>query len=212
MVYWTDYENREEWLKARVFSVGASESAVACGLSQIRAQSDLWQEKTGRKQPDDLSGNKLVAYGTEAEKHLRALFALKHEDMKVEYFPYKVYYRTETPYITCTLDGEITTADGKKGIYECKTKLITSKKDLEYWQDSIPQNYFIQTLQQLYCTDFDFVLLNAELRFPDGSAEIREYQIKKENHLNDIQWLVEQVKKFWGYVDRDECPPERFAL
>lgn len=212
MILFKNYKTREAWLNGRKNSIGASEAAVACGISKFKTQSQLWREKTGRAKESDLSDNELVAYGTEAEQYLRALFALKHTDYKVEYSPYKVYYKSETPFITCTLDGEITTEDGTRGIYECKTKLITSKKDLEEWDGRIPDNYFIQTLQQLYCTDFDFVILNVELRFPDNNAEIREYEIKRREHLNDINWIVEQIKKFWGYIERDETPPERFIL
>lgn len=212
MILFKNYKTREAWLNGRKNSIGASEAAVACGISKFKTQSQLWREKTGRAKESDLSDNELVAYGTEAEQYLRALFALKHRDYKIEYFPFKVYYKSETPFITCTLDGEITTADGQRGIYECKTKLINSRKDLEEWDGKIPENYFIQVLQQLYCTDFDFVVLNAEIRFPDGNAEIREYTIDRRKHFEDIEWVVEQDKDFWKHIEKDECPPERFTL
>lgn len=213
MIAWNEYANRQEWLKSRTNSIGASEAAVACGVAKFKSQSELWKEKTGRTLPPDLSANELVAYGTEAEQYLRKLFTLKHaKEYTVAYFPYRVYYNTDTPYITCTLDGEIFTEDGRRGIYECKTKLVNSKKDLEEWDGRIPDNYFIQTLQQLYCTDYDFVILNVELRFPDNNAEIREYVIDKQKHIEDIKLVVEQVKEFWEYIKNDKCPPERFEL
>lgn len=212
MILYKNYISREAWLKARKNSIGASEAAIACGISKFKTQSQLWREKTGRAKESDLSDNELVAYGTEAEQYLRALFALKHKEYKIDYFPYKVYYRLETPHITCTLDGEITTSDGLKGIYECKTKLITRKDDLEEWNGKIPDNYFIQCLQQLYCTDFDFVVLNAELRFPDNSAEIREYVIDKYKHISDIEWTISEVQTFWEYIERDKQPPEILKL
>lgn len=210
---YVEYKNREDWLANRYQSLGASEMAIAYGIG-FRSRLDLWKEKTGKIKSQDLSDNERVIYGTEAEKYLRGLFALKHiKEYTVDYHAYRVYHNYENPFITATLDGELTEIEtGRKGIYECKTCLIMGKRDEVQWQGQIPQNYFIQCLSQLYSTGFEFVVLNAELRHTDGSSEIREYKIERKDHENDIAEVVKSAKDFWRYVETNTPPPEKITI
>ena len=203
------YKDREEWLAGRNKSIGASEAAIILGQASYKSTLDLWKEKTGRKTPDDISEDERVSYGTEAEEHLRSLFALKHRnDYKVEYKPFLVYHHGEKPYMTCTLDGELVRlSDGKRGVWECKTALIQSKRALEEWDGRIPNNYFCQVCDQLNITQFDFLVLSAELRFPDNTAEIREYTIEADEIRADMAYVEEEVTKFWRYIESDRQPP-----
>lgn len=203
------YKDREDWLAGRSKSIGASEVAIILGQASYKSPLDLWKEKTGRKAPDDISEDERVSYGTEAEEHLRALFALKHRrDYKVEYKPFLVYHHGEKPYMTCTLDGELVRlSDGKRGVWECKTALIQSKRALEEWDGRIPNNYFCQVCDQLNITQFDFLVLSAELRFPDNTAEIREYTIEADEVRADMAYVEEEVTKFWRYIESDRQPP-----
>ena len=137
------------------------------------------------------------------------MFALKHRrDYKVEYNPFLVYHHGEKPYMTCTLDGELLRlSDGKRGVWECKTALIQSKRALEEWDGRIPNNYFCQVCDQLNITQFDFLVLSAELRFPDNTAEIREYTIEADEVRADMAYVEEEVTKFWRYIESDRQPP-----
>lgn len=203
------YRDREDWLSGRSKSIGASEVAIILGQASYKSPLDLWKEKTGRKIADDISEDERVSYGTEAEEHLRALFALKHRrDYKVDYKPFLVYHHGEKPYMTCTLDGELVRlSDGKRGVWECKTALIQSKRALEEWDGRIPNNYFCQVVDQLNITQFDFLVLSAELRFPDNTAEIREYTIEADEVRADMAYVEEEVTKFWRYIESDRQPP-----
>jgi hypothetical protein len=126
----------------------------------------------------------------------------------VEYKPFLVYHHGEKPYMTCTLDGELVRlSDGKRGVWECKTALIQSKRALEEWDGRIPNNYFCQVVDQLNITQFDFLVLSAELRFPDNTAEIREYTIEADEVLADMAYVEEEVTKFWRYIESDRQPP-----
>lgn len=205
------YKDREDWLAGRSKSIGASEVAIILGQSSYKSPMDLWKEKTGRKAPDDISEDERVSYGTEAEEHLRALFALKHRrDYKVEYKPFLVYHHGDKPYMTCTLDGELVRlSDGKRGVWECKTALIQSKRALEEWDGRIPNNYYCQVATQLLVTGFSFAILCAELRFPDNTSEIKEYLIDSEEGqvIADMAYVEEEVTKFWRYIESDRQPP-----
>lgn len=55
--------SREEWLDIRQQGIGSSDAAVAVGLSPYKSALSLWLEKTGRKQPEDLSSKEAVLWG-----------------------------------------------------------------------------------------------------------------------------------------------------
>ena len=211
-----DYQTRQSWEESFGNRIGASEIAIICGIAHYKSATDLWKEKTGRKKPDDISDNELVSYGKEAEKYLRELFLLKHRDKYTsEYHEFRVYFSEEHPFLTATLDGELTEKEtGRRGIYECKTCYIQSKRALEEWEHgSIPDKYYCQLCQQFYVTGFDFAVLNAELRFPGGRAEIREYTVERAEIEQDIQFVVGEGVMFWTeYVQTDTEPPVTIRL
>ena len=215
MPKYIDYPNREEWLKGRVNSLGASE--VASVLWQgFQNAVDIWKEKTGLTPHIEKDKDERVDYGFKAEGYLRSLFALKFGSVyNVEYFPYRVYSHDEYPFLTATLDGELTrAADNKKGVWECKTVLIMSKKDLEQWDGVLPNKYYIQVLEQLCVMNYDFAVLTAELRFPDGNCEIRNYTIERDDQVErDIQYVESEAVKFWTkYVIPKKKPPIQITL
>lgn len=206
------HKTRQEWLSCRNRGIGASEISVILGESTYKTEQDLWMEKTGRKSPDDLSDNPQVQYGTEAEALLRALFLLKHKTLRMVYRPYDVYVSEKKPFMRATLDGELIQTDGTHGVWECKTALIQSKAALEDWNGRIPQKYYLQILHQLYVTEFDFAILNAELRFPDNNSEIREYTINAANVADDMDYVSEEAERFWKFVEEDRKPPMKLRL
>lgn len=210
-----EYESREEWVKSFGNRLGASEIGIVCGVASYKTPQQLWQEKVGKKKAADLSENELVSYGTAAEEHLRALFALKHRNKyEIEYHPLRVYYSENEPYLTATLDGEIIEKEtGRRGIYECKTCMIQSKAEYEEWANNhIPQKYYCQLCQQFYVTGFDFAILNAELRWLNGRAEINEYPVERIEVENDIQFVREKGAEFWRYVTTRKSPPVKITI
>lgn len=208
-----EYPNREEWLAARRKSIGASEVAAAIGMSSWMTQEKLWEIKTGRRNPDDLSNNSRVLFGQNAEGLIRDLYGLEHPEFDIEYHPYRVYFREETPFLTATLDGElIRIEDGIKGIYEGKTAEVAKKVQWENWNGKIPNNYYIQLCQQLWCAgeDYQFSILNAKLKKRNGDSELRSYEFKREDMEEDIKYIVSEAKKFWQYIQEDKIPPIKF--
>lgn len=213
MITFKEYANREDWLEGRNKTLGASEVASALGFG-YESTIDLWKRKTGKTKSADISGNPRVEYGTKAEEHIRALFALKHkDDCEVEYHAYRVYQNSDFPFLSCTLDGELVRkATGELGVYEGKTAWIMSHRDLENWENKIPNNYYAQVVEQLAVTNRDFVILCAELIFPDKHSEIREYEINRAEVESDIEYVVAECGKFWKYVEHNEEPPVRLTL
>ena len=208
----TEYDTRQAWLKGRMRALGASEVAAAMGCGFCTPQ-ELWKMKTSDAAFAEEKTNDLIEYGNGAEEHLRALFALKHKkEFVVDYHPFRVYQNTDYPWLSCTLDGEIlpkidTMRVGQRGIWECKTAEIHSKSaDAEWQGEHIPQKYYLQVLAQLLVTGFDFAVLNAELRYGDGSASIREYYIERFDVEEDMKEVARQTAEFWKSVEKRERP------
>ena len=200
---------REEWLKIRLKGIGASEASAIVGMNPYKTNVELWEEKTGRREPEDISDKPYVKYGTEAEKHLRALFALDFPQYEVNYKDFDMRYNSDYPFIFATLDGELTEkATGRKGVLEIKTTEIMKSEQYDKWKDRIPQNYYIQVIHQLLATGFDFVVLKAQLKSAYGDVRLstRHYHIEREEVLEDISYLLQREILFWECVQEDRKP------
>lgn len=55
--------NREEWLKERKKEIGASEASCIIGVNPWKTNVELWQEKTGQREAEDIGDKDCVMYG-----------------------------------------------------------------------------------------------------------------------------------------------------
>ena len=112
------FNSREEWLQGRKNHIGGSDAAACVGLNPYKDNVQLWEEKVGLVLPEDISDKDYVQYGTEAEEHLRALFALDHPEYKVFYDPDNMFTNSKYPWMHASLDGELldTAAAGAWGL------------------------------------------------------------------------------------------------
>lgn len=192
---------RNEWLKERENGIGASESACILGLNPFKSNVELWEEKTGRKKPADISDNPKVAYGTEAEKHLRELFKLDFPEYEVEYEEFKIIRNTEYPFIFATLDGKLTDQNKRNGILEIKTTQINNTNDWAKWNNRLPEQYYVQNLHQLISTGYEFAVLKAQIKtnyHNEIKLDTRHYHIERADVEEDIKHLKEKLLEFWN--------------
>ena len=211
MVTKTILDSREEWLHHRN-RIGGSDASCVVGKNPYKSNVELWLEKTGKVEPEDISDKPYVKYGTEAEEHLRALFALDFPQFKVDYSENNMFLNDKYPFAHASLDGELTDADGRKGILEIKTTEILQSMQREKWNDRIPDNYYVQILHYLMVTEFDFVVLKAQLKYDfkgDISCQTKHYFIERSDVEDDINYLILQEKNFWKYVKENRQPPLR---
>lgn len=214
MIAYRHFKDREAWLKGRekYNGIGASEAAAIVGATSWMTATELWQIKTGQKKPKDLSDNEYVRYGQSAEEHVRQLFMLKHEELKLTYRPYDFVFQKERPWLRATLDGELEDEEGFKGILEIKTSFIKSKNDLAKWNDRIPDQYLVQIAHQFLATDFDFAYLTAELIFQNFDSQIRTYYFLKDDLSEDMDWLLHEEEQFWKSVESGNSPNVKLTL
>lgn len=203
--------SHEEWLAERGKRIGGSEAACLIGLNPWKTNVDLFREKTGRAEPTDLTENEAVRYGTEAERHLRNLFALSHPRHKVVYEENNIFINPEVPFAHASLDGWLTDLDtGLSGVLEIKTSTINAKSQLTVWNKRIPDHYYCQVQWYLMVTGFTFGWLYALLREPysgtsDEGAEIRGYYIPRDEEA--IKLLRDAGERFYRALEADEEPP-----
>lgn len=192
--------SREEWLSARTLQgIGGSEAAAAIGLSPWMTPLQLWRQKIGAELPKDLSGNAAVQQGNYMEPILRDFFSATHDEFLVSCYQFDILYQSERPWLFATLDGELESMDGRKGILEIKTATPNGKAGWEKWANgNLPENYYVQTLHQLLASGYDFVILFAALYSTNGDITLREYEIEREDVQDDLEWLLEKESRFWN--------------
>ena len=238
------YSNREEWLSFRNSSIqkisenllqipwefgdtdvpalGASDAPSVLQKSPWVSNIQLWEEKTGRRLPKDLSENEAVQRGIAQEPIIRDAFIQEHPEYEVIHNPYDILYLSTYPFITCTLDGElIEKKTGRKGVLEIKTGSYSTKRYLDAWkQDQIPEHYFPQACQQLLVTGWDFLILRARLfrtdaEYADGGnnywlPEMHETMFYLDARhpvvKSSMQVIIDANKAFFDCVVNDRMP------
>ena len=162
------------------------------------------------KEQEDISEKPFVKYGTEAEKHLIALFTLDFPEYEVIHADNDLIRHPQYEFLHASLDGRlIEKATGRRGILEIKTTNILQSMQNEKWNDSVPQNYFCQVLHYLNVTGFDFAILKAQLK-TEWQNEIRlttrHYYFNRMDFEEDINVLAGAELKFWQHVINDTEP------
>lgn len=202
------FDSMEEWLVNRK-GIGGSDASAILGLNPYKTNQELWMEKKGQMSPVDISGKSYVKYGNDAEPLLRALFALDYPEYKVEYYDNNMIINKKYPWAHASLDGELVDLDGRRGILEIKTTNISQSMQWQKWDNQMPDNYYIQILHYLLVTEYDFVVLKAQLkRVTDGEVRLttKHYHIEREEVLDDIEMLKNEEEKFWHSLQSGQEP------
>lgn len=208
MVALKKLKDREEWLKNRS-RIGGSDASAIVGMNPYRTNIELWKIKTGQLEAEDISEKPYVKYGTQAEEHIRALFALDFPEYKVKYLENNMWLNDKYPFAHASLDGWLEDEEGRKGILEIKTTNILQSMQKEKWNHRIPDNYYIQILHYLMVTEFEFAVLVAQLK-SEFNGEIykqtKHYKIERAEVEEDIKFLQTSEWKFWQQVQENRCP------
>lgn len=203
MVKMFTLSSNEEWLEARKKFIGGSDCSAILGLNPFKSNIELWQEKCGLIQPEDISEKPFIKYGHQAESHLRELFALDHPQYQVHYTENNLWLNDKYPFAHASLDGWLTDENGRMGILEIKTTNILQSMQKEKWNEKIPDNYYLQVLHYLLVTEFEFVELKAQLKFDYGNniqLQTKHYHIERTEVEEDIAILLSAEKKFYKQI------------
>lgn len=188
-----EMQDRSKWLEMRKAGIGGSEAAAIVGLNPWKSAFQLWMEKTGQVEPEDLSDNEYVYWGTVLEQAVADRFC--------ELTGKKVQRRgmlqdDEYPYMLASVDRMVV---GENAGLECKT---TNAFNTKAWaDDELPDSYYIQCQWYMMvtgCEKWYIAVLIGGNKF-----------IWKEVPRNaaDIEVLRKAAVDFWSMVITNTMPP-----
>ena len=93
-----EMEDRDIWMKLRNSGIGGSDAGVIAGLNRWKSPYQLWLEKTGQVEPEDLSDNEYVYWGTVLEQVVADSYYLQCQH-------YMMATGCEKWYIACLIGG-----------------------------------------------------------------------------------------------------------
>ena len=206
--------NRAEWLLHREQYIGGSDASAIIGVNPWKSNVDLWEEKTGKISPEDISDRNCVIFGIKAEPILRELFKITYSKYEMLYEENNSFVNDKYPFAAASLDGELIEREtGRRGIWECKTTEIVSSMQREKWAGRLPDNYFSQLIHYLMVRDdCEFAHLTALLTFKFEEKEvyqqIKNYHIERVEVEEDIAFLAKEESEYWhNYVLTGKQPP-----
>lgn len=202
--------SHEEWLKNRMRGIGGSEISAVIGQNPYMNNIELWELKTGRRQPEDISDKPYVQYGNQAERHLRGLFRLDFPQYRVDYVENNSFVNSRYPWAQASLDGWMIDENGRLGVLEIKTTEILQSMQKERWNKQVPMNYYCQVLFYMAVLEAHFAIIKAQLKTVfDGIPylQTKHYPIYRADVEEDIEYMMRKGFEFWQYVERDERPP-----
>ena len=124
-----------------------------------------------------------------------------------------LYIDDEYPFLCASGDGTYKKEDGKTGSLEVKTSEIISSQHKESWRENIPINYRLQCYVEIRCQKTDEATLVAELKYATDYIARKEYEIKKEDIQEDIDYVVKEVVDFYNkYVITGKKPPLKIDI
>lgn len=189
-------ERHLAWLKSRKAGVGGSDMSTILGLNSFKTPYDLWLEKTGRVEPEDISDKWAVVKGNALENELRKRFRAQHPEMLVTDGTDKQFISREKPYLRASLDGILQGEDGSFGILEIKT---ASNRRAGDWHDEdgnlrIPPYYLAQVEFYALVTGWTWGYVYAAI----GDDE--PVEIPFEADVEDMAAIDKAAADFWHFV------------
>lgn len=199
MITMKKLKSHEEWLERRKNSIGGSDASSILGLNPWKSNVKLWLEKKGIEEAEDISNKAIVKFGIDAEKSIRELFALDHDEFEVQYLENNYWTNDKYPFAHASLDGWLEDKTGKKGILEIKTSSFD-------WDERIPDYYYAQLLHYLMITEFEFAILKVRSKTFDGEISVKHFKVERKDVEKDIDFLAKKEKAFYESLKGDKVP------
>jgi predicted phage-related endonuclease len=169
--------------------IGGSDARIIMGNNEA-ALIQLWREKRGEAQPEDLSGNLIVQLGSTTEDLNRAWYE-RNSGRRVTDVQRHVKHSI-IPFMAATLDGVV---EGANAIFESKFMLPWS-----FSEEAAAEKYMAQLQHNMWVTH----LRSAVLSIITGGGKWVEITVPMDPLYLSI--LVSAEKKFWRCVQFGETP------
>jgi len=167
--------------------IGGSDARIIMGSDEA-ALIQLWREKRGEAEPEDLSGNLLVQLGAATEELNRCWYE-RNTRRRVTDVQRKVKH-SAIPWMAATLDGVV---EGIEAVFEAKFMLPWS-----FSEEAAVEKYMAQVQHNMWVTH----LRTAVLSIITGGGKWVEITIPMDPLYLSV--LVSAEKKFWRCVQSGE--------
>ena len=209
-------DKSDEWLKQRKTGIGGSEVSIILNLNQYKTPYQLFMEKKGNA--IEHITNAAIEKGNRLEQPLIDVFYALHPD----YIPIDTKHISlkskEYAFMNANLDGAFLDENGEKVILEIKTTTIQNKKMLDewgywdkeqgIWVERVPDAYYCQVLHYMATTGIKHAVIYAMLDFSyKNGQETRETVIHYDESIDDINYIIDEEKKFWKRLEDNDPPP-----
>ena len=184
--------DEQKWLEARREGIGGSDASVIVGLNRWKSPFQLWLEKTGKAEPEDLSDNEYVYWGKVLEEAVANRFC--------ELTGKKVQRRgllqmDDYPYIRASVDRMVV---GENAGLECKTCNGFAAKEWE--DDEVPTAYYVQCQHYMMVTGCERWYIAVLI----GGNHFVWKEIPRND--NEIDLLLQAEIDFWHKVEAGIMP------
>jgi predicted phage-related endonuclease len=169
--------------------IGGSDARIITGSDEA-ALIQLWREKRGEVEPEDLSGNLIVQLGAATEELNRSWYA-RNTGRRVTDVQRKVRH-SAIPWMAATLDGIV---EGTEAVFESKFMLPWS-----FSEEAAAEKYMAQVQHNMWVTH----LRTSVLSIITGGGKWVEITIPMDPLYLSV--LVSAEKKFWRCVQSGETP------
>ena len=175
--------------------ITGTDAGVICGASPWKSPVQLWQEKLGLVEPEDVSNKLPVLAGIHMESGVVSYFE-STVGLKTE-MPDGYSVHPDYPFIAGSIDRWI---EGRQAILECKTARKT-----EAWGDDdnrYPEHYLLQIAHYCMLHNVNKCYLAV---FFFNTYEFKVYTYDRDERLEKL--LLEKELAFWELV-RTKTAPE----
>jgi putative phage-type endonuclease len=169
--------------------IGGSDARIIMGNDEA-ALVQLWREKRGEVEPEDLSGNLVVQLGTATEELNRSWYE-RNTGRRITNVQRKVKH-SAIPWMAATLDGIV---EGTAAVFEAKFMLPWS-----FSEGGAAEKYMAQVQHNMWVTH----LRTSVLSIITGGGKWVEITIPLDPLYLSV--LLSAEKKFWRCVQSGETP------
>lgn len=190
--------SRQEWLELRKQGIGGSDAAAALGVSPYKTRLELYLEKRGEAEPEDLSENEKVRFGTLLEDTVAEEFCRRRD--KSVHRRNAILQHPERDWMIANVDRKVEHEDA---LLECKTTnpyYFGTDEWGEEGTDNVPLQYLVQCLHYLEVTDY----LKVYLAVLVGGQHLKIYEIEHQPDLQ--QTIAAKEAEFWNRVQSGNAP------
>lgn len=178
-----------EQLAKRRYSIGGSDA----GKIMRGEWADLWLEKLGRKESDDLSGVLAVQLGSWTEA-FNAVWYQRLTGIEVINRGQECMH-ADNAWQTCTLDGRVNLACGLS-VWEAKH--VGGRESLE----TVVARYQPQIHHQMHVTGLGWAVLSILI----GTDKFEYVEVERDEFY--LAALLEREEEFWRHVVENIPPPD----